>query len=154
MARLFPDLGNSEENNLTLWNQLAIMADFELNIDYPVAIIRPEDLNRGPEKVGYPEKDIIYRHYGRIIQSLIAHAIAMPNGPEKREYTVMIANRMKSSYLIWNRNSVNDGLIFKDLFELSGGQLALNESNCKLNNFVETPPSLSKEKASKNKKKK
>ena len=41
--------------------------------------------------------------------------------------TRSIANYLKKLYLIWNRDSVDDQLIFRQLREMSGGKLVVEE---------------------------
>lgn len=50
----------------------------------------------------------------------------MKDGEEKTELIRAIANLMKKSYLTWNRESVDDDLIFSDLKLLSKGQLQVD----------------------------
>ena len=45
---------------------------------------------------------------------------------EALEYT--IANHMKKSFLNWNKDTVEDVVIFGHLFELSGGKIDLRNS--------------------------
>jgi len=44
-------------------------------------------------------------------------------GDEKRILIEQIANQMKKLYLAWNKDSVEDDKIFKDLEEMSGYKL-------------------------------
>ena len=54
---------------------------------------------------------------------------------------------MKRDYMTWNQTHVEDLKIFKDLFELSDGQILLTPENCKLNinpNTIDKPGKLQK----------
>ncbi|MNT42226.1 hypothetical protein D3C72_1786320 [compost metagenome] len=63
--------------------------------------------------------------------------------PERRAAMVQgIANFMKMAYVTWNKDSVADETILKNLRELSGGQLELDE-NINLNK-VEFKPAVSR----------
>ena len=44
----------------------------------------------------------------------------------------LLATQMKKSFLTWNKETVDDRKIFKDLDELSGGQIVLDEEEYKL----------------------
>ena len=64
---------------------------------------------------------------------------------------------MKRDYMTWNQETVEDIKIFKDLFELSDGQILLTPENCKLNinpNTIDKPGKLQKPINSKKAKKK
>ena len=45
MGNLFPQLRDLTEFKHLLWDHLAIMADFKLDIDYPYEIVKRESLN-------------------------------------------------------------------------------------------------------------
>ena len=47
-------------------------------------------------------------------------------GLEKEMLIKLIANHMKKCYLTWNREVVNDEVIFEDLKKLSGGALVVS----------------------------
>jgi hypothetical protein len=127
MGNMNPHLRDINDFKHKLWDHLAIMSDFQLDIDYPYEIPRPEEFAEKPRRVSYNNQDIRYRHYGRIVESLIEEAVKLPAGDDKDTLTKLIANHMKKSYLSWNRDSVTDEIIFNDLFELSGKRLNVKE---------------------------
>ena len=53
-------------------------------------------------------------------------------GVEKDQLIKLLATQMKKSFLTWNKESVDDRKIFKDLDELSEGQIILDEEVHKL----------------------
>jgi hypothetical protein len=76
----------------------------------------------------YPHQRIKYKHYGKTIELMIVKAKSITE-PERRNHMVhAIANFMKMAYVQWNKDSVADETIFNHLFELSGGELKLDES--------------------------
>ncbi len=125
IGRLNPQLRGSENADRTLWDHLYVMSEFKLDVDGPYPKPAPEDLISKPEKVNYPKQDIRYGHYGKLVERTIAACCAMTDGPEKEAAIVQVANLMKRQFLAWNRDSVGDGVIIKDLVELSGGKLRL-----------------------------
>ena len=48
MEMLFPAEGDPEEYKRKLWDHLAIMADFSLDIDWPCPVIQSEELKTQP----------------------------------------------------------------------------------------------------------
>ena len=106
-----------------LWDHLAIMSDFKLDIDYPYEIMRKERLDAKPDPIPYPHTRIRYRHYGRSLEELIEKACEMPEGEEKLQLTALICNHMKKDYMTWNKDTVDDRKIADDLAELSEGRL-------------------------------
>ena len=129
MGGMFPYLRDAEDSNRKLWDHLAIMADFKLDIDYPVEIVKKESLRTKPDRIPYSQNHIHYRHYGRYVQEMIQTAINYPEGEEKILYLELIANQMKKDYLNWNKDGVEDQKIFDDLYELSGGKIKISATD-------------------------
>jgi hypothetical protein len=96
-----------------------------------------EATKKKPERIAYPQKTIRARHYGSIIENMIAEAKKMEDGAEKEQVIESIANFMKMSYLTWNRDTVSDELIRDQLKEFSGGLLSLNEEVKLATRFVD-----------------
>lgn len=129
MGGMFPQLRDMEDYRHKLWDHLAIMSDFKLDIDYPVEVVKKESLEVKPEQIPYSPNKINYRHYGRLIQDLIKIAVAYPEGEEKDVLVRYIANHMKKDYINWNKDGVEDQKILDDLCELSGGKIKLSAAD-------------------------
>ena len=123
MGNMFPHLRDVPDFKHKLWDHLAIMSDFKLDIDYPYEIMRKERLDAKPDPIPYPHTRIRYRHYGRSLEELIEKACEMPEGEEKLQLTALICNHMKKDYMTWNKDTVDDRKIADDLAELSEGRL-------------------------------
>lgn len=123
MGNLNPHLRDINDFKHKLWDHLAIISNFELDIDYPYDIPQPETFTAPPKRVPYGTSNLRFRHYGKTVELLIDTLISMDDSDEKRELMRITANQMKKSYLIWNRESVEDEIILKDLDKLSGGKL-------------------------------
>jgi hypothetical protein len=126
MGNLNPHLRDVSDFKHKLWDHLHIISDFRLDIDSPYEKPTPEVLSEKPKPVPYSEYDIRYKHYGKIIELLIKQASGYQDGQEKDMLIKLIANHMKKCYLTWNREVVNDELIFEDLKKLSGGALEVS----------------------------
>ncbi len=132
MGNMFPHLRDVNDFKHILWDHLAIMSDFKLDIDYPYEIVKQEEMYTRPPRIPYNNSRIRYRHYGKTLELMIRKATEYPEGPEKDTLVKLLATQMKKSFLTWNKESVDDRKIFKDLDELSGGQIVLNEEVHKL----------------------
>jgi hypothetical protein len=110
-----------------LWDHLALIASFELDIDSPYPVPEPSKFIEKPKQVPYRQGEIRYLHYGRIIELLIEAAAGMEDGDEKEYLTTLIVNQMKKSYITWNRGQVADEVIIKDMKILSGGKLKMTD---------------------------
>jgi hypothetical protein len=128
MGNLNPHLRDIHDFKHKLWDHIAIMSEFKLDIDYPYDIPVPETFQEKPKIVDYPQSDIRYKHYGKIIEHMIEYACNMPDNDERRALVQIIANHMKKSYLTWNREAVDDQVIVNDLHNLSKGRIKIDDT--------------------------
>ena len=142
MGNMFPHLRDVNNFKHILWDHLAIMSDFKLNIDYPYEVIKKDDLYSPPGKIEYSRPTMKYRHYGKIMAKLIGIASNMEDGDKKDQLIRLIANQMKKSYIQWNKNA-DDSKIFEDLLDLSKGKINLTSEDYVIPE-VKTAPSRDK----------
>lgn len=128
MGELNPHLRDVDDFKHKLWDHLFIMSDFKLDVNSPYEKPEIEKLFEKPEPLAYPNSKIRFNHYGKVLEMMIEEACEMEKGEFRDKLTLAIANQMKRSYVNWNRDSVDDKLIFKQLNQLSNGQLSLSEN--------------------------
>ena len=127
MAQLNPGVKDSTDFQRKLWDHMYIISKFRLVVDSPFPPPSQEDLAKKPDKIPYSDGNIKYRHYGRNIEEIIKKAVDFEEGEEKEALVHTIANHLKKSYLNWNRDSVSDETIIKQLATMSNGELQLQE---------------------------
>lgn len=149
MGNLFPNLRDVEDFRHKLWDHLAIMADFKLDIDFPYETISAENLKTVPSKVEYTTSQSILRHYGKYIELMILKASTMNDGEEKNILLSMIANHMKKIMISANTDSVDDEKILHDLFNYSQGKINLSPNEFKLCDFKAEQPTQNNKKKKK-----
>jgi hypothetical protein len=132
MGNLFPYLRDVADFKHKLWDHLAIMSDFKLDIDFPYEIVEKENLHTRPDSIPYKKSRIRYQHYGRTLEEMIEKVAEYPDGDEKSELIRLISNQMKKCFLTWNKEVVDDRKIFDDLRELSKGKLDIPDNFLKL----------------------
>ena len=98
------------------WDHLAFITDYELDIDYPVEIQR-QDTKLKPNRVGYPQQKIRYRHYGHLLESALKKISSMPEGKERDRVTQLAAARMKQSLALWKKDNATDAKVAHDMEE-------------------------------------
>lgn len=123
MASMFPNTRNLPDYERKLWDHLAIMSDFSLDIDYPFEVIKREEFHVPPQRVPYQTGEIKNRHYGRIVEEMIAHACTLEEGEERDCFIELITIQMKKNYIAWNKDGVDDKKIFEDLRAYTGGAI-------------------------------
>jgi len=127
MGNLNPHLRDIGDFRHKLWDHLAIIADFELDIDSPYPVPEVSKLKEKPKEIPYKQGEIRFLHYGRIIGMMIEAATELEEGEEKEYLTTLIVNQMKKSYVTWNRSQVADEVIINDMKVLSKGKLKITD---------------------------
>ena len=133
MGGMFPHLRDVPDFKHKLWDHLAIMSDFKLDIDYPFEIVKQEDLVVKPEQLAYSNGDIRYRHYGRILEGLVQKAVEIEDEEERKALVKLLAIQMKKSFTNWNKDGIEDQKIVDDLREYSKGAIDLQVEDLRLN---------------------
>lgn len=141
MGNLNPHLRDVGDFKHKLWDHLAIISEFKLDIDSPYDTPVPEHFDEKPSKIPYSHREPKFKHYGKSVEMMINKAAEMEQG-EEREYLIhLLANHLKKLYLTWNREAVDDEQIFLDLKALSNGVIDFKPGELQLN---ETRDILSK----------
>ena len=133
MGGMFPHLRDVPDFRRKLWDHLAIMADFKLDIDYPFEVVKPEELAVKPEQVAYSSGPIRYRHYGHILEELVKKAVEVEDEEERKALVRLLAIQMKKSLVNWNKEGIDDQKIVEDLREFSNGAIDLQVEDLRLN---------------------
>ena len=129
MGNLQPHLRDVPDFKHKLWDQLFIMSDFKLEADSPYGKPVREELAAKPESLAYPKYDSKYRFYGNNIQTMIDVALTWEEGEAREALYFAIANHMKKCYLNWNKDTVDDHIIYNHLLDLSKGKIDLEGKN-------------------------
>lgn len=128
MSQINPPLREQSDYTQKLWDHMLIISNFKLDIDSPYPMPNIESFNERPKPLEYPKGRIRYKHYGKTIEEIIRKAKDLPEGPERGELTRQIANHLKKSYYTWNKDTITDDVVLKNLSELSNGELKLDAS--------------------------
>ena len=82
MGSVVPQEGEKEGADQKLWNQLHVMARYELDVDAPYPKPEPTEKDSAPADMDPNAKSRV-GHYGKTTLDLIEAAKAMPEGDEK-----------------------------------------------------------------------
>lgn len=131
MQQLNPQSRTMEDYRERLWKHLFLIANYELEVDYPFGDppTAEQARRKHPEQVEYPVSEGKYRHYGHNVQELIKKAKEMPEGPKRDGFVATISAYMKLAYRTWHKEHyVSDDIIKDDLERLSGGVLKMGKN--------------------------
>ncbi len=125
MGQRNPQLRDEENYKHKLWDHLFILANYDLDVESPYPFPTMEQLAEKPKRMEYPKLQGDFKFYGKSILQLIEKAIELEQGDEKEALIEVIANNMKKSYNVYNKEHVTDDVIFRHLKELSENRLDL-----------------------------
>ncbi|MBR5643999.1 MAG: DUF4290 domain-containing protein [Salinivirgaceae bacterium] len=128
MENMNPQLRDVADYKHKLWDHLAVIADFDLDIDSPYPLPTQAEIHQKPMKMKYSNPDEIrFKHYGKILEDMVRKATQYPEGEERNALIATIANQMKKSFLTWNRETVSDDVIFADLLAIACNRISIPE---------------------------
>ena len=137
MKQVTPARKDVQENAQKLWDDLFIIADFDLDIDSPFPMPDKSIINRKPDRVSYQSNRIKYRHYGRNIELLILEAVKKEDPREREDAIIYIGKLMKSFYSSWNKEIIDDAVILENIKSISGGELNIDLEKVREDNLFE-----------------
>lgn len=126
MDRMTPNTQHPADRMQTLWDHLALMSDFKLDIDYPVEVASEEQLSSKPERIPYPDNYILVRHYGKELFLIFDKLKEMEPGMERDELVRKTANQMKRCLMIWGRGNSDNEKVADDLARFTDGIIQLD----------------------------
>lgn len=129
METMIEEEDNAEETQLKLWNHLAKISNYELDIDYPVKIERHDEDASKRKPLPYPKTKIGRRNYGHIIEAFNEAIKNMDNDKERMELAGLIANQMKRDLGNWNVDAMSDDKVADDMARYTEGRVLLDPSN-------------------------
>lgn len=148
MAILFPVQGDQQAYRRKLWDHLALISDFKLDVDLPFDLLKPDSLDESPQPVSKGDSSIRRRQYGHLVEEMVAKACAMEPSEERDAFIELLANHMKKLQLNANPEGVEDVKVFKDLYEMSDGVIEIYPEDLALQDYA-LAPSTSKKKRKK-----
>ena len=126
MDRMSGQKHHSEDHEQKLWDHLALISGFRLDIDYPFDIAKVAHLSTKPEPLTYPMKDIPVRHYGHLVFQTFEKLKTMPDGEERDKLVQMIATQMKRDLLQWGHGTPDTGKVASDLAHYTDGKIQIS----------------------------
>ena len=126
MNRMFPQNREAGDLKQKLWDNLAIMSNFKLDIDWPVDISEAKVISKRPAPMDYPMEKIPVKHYGKMIFGLFEKLKTMEPGAERDELIALTANQMKRNLYQWSHGSADNEKVASDLANYTDGKVQLD----------------------------
>ena len=124
MADLCPESAAVENPKQMLWDHLAIISNYELDIDYPYPVLSQEKFIDRPEPLSNPQQPYIHwRMYGKVVEDMIKKATEMQDTEQRIRLFELCANHKKLHFHKTHPNADEDNdKIIQDLLEYTHGQ--------------------------------
>ena len=140
MDRMFPQDGEAAGRKQKLWDHLALMRDFKLDIDYPVDVSHAAKIAVKPEPMAYPMSRIPVRHYGSMMFDIFERLKTMEPGEERDELAKLTANQMKRNLVHWSHGSTDDEKVVSDLARFTDGKIQLDLNRFRFDKISDREP--------------
>lgn len=138
MAKLNPQLRDTQDYQQKLWNHLFVMSGSALDVDAPYPLNAMEYLNDKPQRMEYAQTTPRYKHYGTNVEMLIQKAVELEDERERENAIVSLGKLMKTLYRAYNKDSVTDELILDDIRTISKGKLNMDLKYIESHNLFES----------------
>jgi hypothetical protein len=137
IKQLTPTIKDQPENPQRVWDDLYIIADFNLDINSPYPVPERDILFKKPDRVDYPQSQVRFKHYGKNIEKLVKEALKKEDPQERQDAIIYLGKLMKTFYGNWNKETLDDSVILKDIQEMSGGALDMTIEKVREDNLFE-----------------
>ena len=151
MEKMHPVVRQQADYMSKLWNHLAIISKFKLDIDYPCEVTTEEQYMEKPSPLEYPKGRIPVRHYGDLVFKTLDHLKTMPEGPERDELTRLVANKMKSNLAKYGTSAPENERVISDIAQFSDGVIQIDPENFVFDNVARDKKTEDKSKKKKKK---
>lgn len=132
MKQINPNISkDATEYDQKIWDDIFIISEFELDVDTPYPKPETSLLDRKPKRMKPYFNEIKFRHYGRSIEKLIEKAIELEDPKEREGAVVVIGKLMKSFYLTWNKENIEDEQVLMNIRRMSDNRLDINIATVK-----------------------
>ncbi|HEY9489342.1 MAG TPA: DUF4290 domain-containing protein [Chryseosolibacter sp.] len=137
IKQLTPTIKDQPEDPQRVWDDLYIIADFNLDIHSPYPVPERDILFKKPDRVHYPQSQVRFKHYGKNIEKLVKEALKKEDPQERQDAIIYLGKLMKTFYGNWNKETLDDSVILKDIQEMSGGALDMTIEKVREDNLFE-----------------
>jgi hypothetical protein len=137
MKQVTPTLRDNPETTQKMWDDIHILANFELDIDGPYPVPEKEMLSKKPNRMPYQSNRVKFKHYGRNLELLVLEALKKEDPQEREDAIIYIGKLMKSFYTVWNKEMIDDAVILENIKSISDGKLDIDLEKVKEDNLFE-----------------
>ena len=144
MERMVPQNRDNQDYKHKLWDHLALLSNYQLDIDWPYDVSGAQQITAKPEPLGYPMTHIPVRHYGKMMFEIFEKLKTMPAGEERDELVRVTANQMKQNLYQWSHGSADDEKVISDMARFTDGKIQIDIDTFKFDKIQPREPEVKK----------
>lgn len=137
MKQINPAIKDTPEIAQKIWDDMHIISEFKLDVESPFPTPDKEILDKKPERMGYNNNEITFKHFGKNIELLVNKAITLEDKEEQEAAIIHIGKLMKTFFASYNRDNIEDEVVYKNIRKLSNNNLDIDLEKVKENNLFE-----------------
>ncbi|AFK04290.1 hypothetical protein Emtol_3157 [Emticicia oligotrophica DSM 17448] len=140
MRQIHPNMREGIDYSKKLWDDLYVMANFDLDVDSPFPPPPKEILGKKPMTVPYNQHQLKHRLYGRNLELLVLKAMITPELDDRKAFISYMVRLMKSFYQVWNKDTIETAECLQQILELSGFKLQQEIDELRRDGLMESSP--------------
>jgi Domain of unknown function (DUF4290) len=137
MRQIHPQMRDGADYSKKLWDDLYIMANFDLDVDSPYPPPPKEILGKKPMIVPYSQNRLKHKIYGRNVELLVLKAMMAETFEERKTFVSYMVKLMKNFFLNWNKDTLETKTCLQQILDLSGGKLKPEIEDLIANGMIE-----------------
>lgn len=124
MITLFPKLKEDDNYKQKVWDHIAMMANYQLDVDAPYPLpTQQEAAAHVTTHIPYPMKSIRLRAYGSIVQDMLQAAVNAQTEDERIQIAARTAAFMKRLIIQGGKETNAEDRVCADMSDLTNGEL-------------------------------
>lgn len=119
MRQIHPQMRDGSDYSKKLWDDLYIMANFDLDVDSPYPPPPKEILGKKPATMPYRQTHLKHKFYGRNIELLVLKAVLTESFDERKAFVSYLVKLMQGFFLTWNKDTIQTDTVLQQILVLS-----------------------------------
>ncbi len=140
MRQIHPNMREGIDYSKKLWDDLYIIANFDLDVDSPFPAPPKEILGKRPMSVPYNQHHLKHRFYGRNLELLVLKAMITENLDDRKAFISYMVRLMKNFYQTWNKDTIETEDCLQQILELSGFRFQSEIDALRRDGLMESSP--------------
>ncbi len=140
MRQIHPNMREGIDYSKKLWDDLYVIANFDLDVDSPFPPPPKEILGKKPMTVPYNQQQLKHRLYGRNLELLVVKAMITPDFDDRKAFVSYMVRLMKSFYQVWSKDTIETADCLQQILELSGFKLQKEIDDLRRDGLMESSP--------------